>query len=53
LAQSTGLIADSLALKGSRYPDLVIGFMIAVLVSRGGFQILREARTLPVAKKDE
>lgn len=36
------------ALTGSRYPDLMIGFMIAVLVSRGGFQILREARNSKV-----
>lgn len=40
------------ALTGSRYPDLVIGFMIAVLVSCGGFQILREARTLSVVNNE-
>jgi cation diffusion facilitator family transporter len=40
------------ALTGSRYPDLVIGFMIAVLVSRGGFQILREAQTLSVVNNE-
>lgn len=40
------------ALTGSRYPDLVIGFMIAVLVARGGFQILREAQTLSVVKNE-
>lgn len=28
---------------GSRYPDLVIGLIIALLVLRGGLQILREA----------
>ncbi|MGB8952615.1 MAG: hypothetical protein WCC06_08100 [Candidatus Aminicenantales bacterium] len=28
---------------GSRYPDLVIGFVIAVVVLRGGFKILKEA----------
>lgn len=28
---------------GSRYPDLVIGFIIAVVVLRGGIRILREA----------
>lgn len=27
---------------GSRYPDLVIGFVIAVIVLRGGLQILKE-----------
>jgi len=26
----------------SRYPDLVIGFVIAVIVLRGGLQILKE-----------
>lgn len=40
------------ALTASRYPDLLIGFMIAVLVARGGFQILREARTLSVVKNE-
>jgi cation diffusion facilitator family transporter len=40
------------ALTGSRYPDLVIGFMIAVLVSCGGFQILREAQTLSVVNNE-
>lgn len=29
---------------GSRMPDLVIGLIIALLVARGGVQILREAR---------
>lgn len=29
---------------GSRIPDLIIGLIIAVLVARGGMQILREAR---------
>lgn len=28
---------------GSRYPDLIIGSVIAIVVLRGGFQILREA----------
>ncbi|HEN21212.1 MAG TPA: cation transporter, partial [Desulfobacteraceae bacterium] len=28
---------------GSRYPDLVIGFMIAAVVLRGGLKILKEA----------
>lgn len=28
---------------GSRYPDLIIGFIIALVVLRGGIQILREA----------
>ena len=36
---------------GSRTPDLLIGLIIALLVGRGGVQILREARaayaTLP------
>lgn len=30
-------------LLGSRYPDLIIGFIIAAIVLRGGIQILREA----------
>lgn len=30
-------------LLGSRYPDLIIGFIIAAVVLRGGVQILREA----------
>lgn len=29
---------------GSRYPDLVIGFVIALVVLRGGFQILNEVK---------
>lgn len=29
---------------GNRYPDLVIGFIIAVIVLRGGLQILKESR---------
>jgi cation diffusion facilitator family transporter len=36
---SGGLVLYS----GSRYPDLVIGSVIALLVLRGGYQILREA----------
>ncbi len=31
-------------LLGSRLPDLVVGAVIAVIVVRGGFEILREAR---------
>ena len=27
----------------SRYPDLIIGFVIAAIVLRGGIQIMREA----------
>lgn len=29
---------------GSRYPDLIIGFVIAFVVMRGGFQILADAK---------
>lgn len=29
---------------GSRYPDLIIGFLIAVVVLRGGLRIIKEAR---------
>jgi cation diffusion facilitator family transporter len=32
------------AFTGSRYPDLVIGLLISLVVLRGGLQILREAR---------
>ncbi|WP_237064839.1 cation transporter [Microbulbifer guangxiensis] len=32
------------AITGSRYPDLLIGMIIAALVVRGGLQIVREAR---------
>jgi len=32
-------------LLGSRYPDLVIGFIIALIVLHGGLQILKEAKT--------
>ncbi|MCK5189507.1 MAG: cation transporter [Methylococcales bacterium] len=28
---------------GNRYPDLIIGFIIAVVILRGGFQILNES----------
>jgi Co/Zn/Cd efflux system component len=31
-------------LLGSRLPDLVVGAVIAVIVVKGGFEILREAR---------
>lgn len=30
-------------LLGSRFPDLIIGFVISILVIRGGFQILKDA----------
>ncbi len=41
-----GIIIGGLAvaITGSRYPDLLIGLMIAVIVVRGGLQICREAR---------
>jgi Co/Zn/Cd efflux system component len=29
---------------GSRYPDLVVGTIISIVVARGGFKILSEAR---------
>ena len=29
---------------GSRYPDLIIGFVISIIVVRGGLRILKEAR---------
>ena len=32
------------AILGNRYPDLIIGAIISVVVIRGGFKILREAR---------
>lgn len=32
------------AFTGSRMPDLVIGFIVAVVVARGGLDILRDAR---------
>lgn len=32
------------AFTGSRMPDLVIGFVVAVVVARGGLNILRDAR---------
>ena len=32
------------AFTGSRLPDLVIGFVVAVVVARGGLDILRDAR---------
>ncbi|MCA0901486.1 cation transporter [Microbulbifer agarilyticus] len=32
------------AILGSRYPDLLIGMIISMLVVRGGIQIVREAR---------
>ena len=40
-----GVIVSGLLvwLLGSRYPDLIIGFIIAAIVLRGGIQILREA----------
>lgn len=31
-------------LLGSRFPDLIIGFVISILVIRGGFQILKDAK---------
>ncbi len=38
------IVAGALVLAlGSRYPDLVIGSVIAIVVLRGGVQILREA----------
>jgi len=43
---NVGVIAAGIlvGITGSRYPDLVIGLAIAVVVARGGVQILAEAR---------
>ncbi|WP_074201733.1 hypothetical protein [Sulfurivirga caldicuralii] len=41
LAQSTALIADSL---DTRWPDLIIGLIIAAVVLRGARRILDDAR---------
>ena len=49
-AQSSGVIADSLDMladalvwaTGSRWPDLIVGSIIAAVVAKGGAQILRE-----------
>jgi Co/Zn/Cd efflux system component len=43
---NVGVIATGglVALTGSRYPDLIIGLGIALLVGRGGIHILRDAR---------
>ena len=38
---------------GSRYPDLVIGFIIAAVVLRGGIHILREAAVHQAALSDD
>lgn len=32
------------AIVGSRYPDLIVGAIISIIVVRGGFKILREAK---------
>ena len=32
------------ALTGSRWPDLVIGLLITIIVLRGGFAILKDAK---------
>lgn len=46
LANIGVIIAGALVyLSGSRTPDLLIGLLIALLVARGGVQILREARS--------
>lgn len=43
---NVGVIAAGIlvGITGSRYPDLLIGLLIAAVVARGGFQILAEAR---------
>jgi Co/Zn/Cd efflux system component len=35
-----------------RWPDLLIGLLIAVLVLRGGITILKEARQVPACQVD-
>lgn len=49
--QNIGVIVSGglVALLGSRWPDLIVGAGIAVLVVRGGLHILREAREERVA----
>jgi Co/Zn/Cd efflux system component len=51
---NVGVIATGglVALTGSPYPDLVIGFAIAFLVGRGGLRILREAQKASYAQAD-
>lgn len=43
---NAGVIVSGIlvAVLGSRYPDLIVGTVIAAIVVRGGFQILKEAR---------
>ncbi|NJM62254.1 MAG: hypothetical protein HC849_21915 [Oscillatoriales cyanobacterium RU_3_3] len=41
-----GIIAGFLVnLLNSRFPDLIIGFIIAIAVMRGGISIIRDARS--------
>ena len=45
-ADSLDMLADALvAVTSSRWPDLVVGTLIAAVVLHGGREILREART--------
>jgi Co/Zn/Cd efflux system component len=39
------LAGGLVAWTGSRYPDLVIGVLVALVVLRGGMHILSDART--------
>ena len=46
---SGGLVA----LLGSRYPDLIIGALISIVIVRGGFKILADAKETLVAETRE